>query len=93
MGKGQVKMDPVKVQGLADWPTPTNLKELCLFLGFGNYYKDFINGFSRVAQPLHKLTKKNVQWHWNDQADHAFKTLKSAFTAYLVLRNLDPNKR
>jgi hypothetical protein len=63
MGKGQVKMDPVKVQGLADWPMPTNLKELCLFLGYGNYYKDFINRYSHVAWPLYELTKKNVQWH------------------------------
>jgi hypothetical protein len=93
VGKGQVKMDPVKVQGLADWPMPTNLKELCSFLGFGNYYKNFINSYSCVARPLHKLTKKNTQWHWNDQADHAFKTLKSAFTAYPVLRNPDQNKR
>jgi hypothetical protein len=92
VGKGQVKMNPVKVQGLADWPMPTNLKELHLFLGFGIYYKDFINGYSCIAQPLHELTKKNVQWNWNDQADYAFKTLKSAFTAYPILRNLDPNK-
>jgi hypothetical protein len=63
-----------------------------LFLGFKNYYKDFINRYSHIAQPLHELTKKNVSWHWNDQANHAFKTLKSAFTAYTVLRNLDPNK-
>jgi hypothetical protein len=93
VGKGQVKMDPVKVQGLTDWPMPTNLKELRSFLGFGNYYKDFINGYSRVTRPLHELTKKRVQWHWNDQADHTFHTLKSAFTAYPVLRNPDPNKR
>jgi hypothetical protein len=86
-------MDPVKVQGLVDWPMPTNLKELRLFLGFGNYYKDFINGYSCIAWPLHELTKKNIQWHWNDQADHTFKTLKSAFTVYPVLRNPDPNKR
>ena len=47
VGKGHVKMDPIKVQGITDWPTPTNLKELRLFLGFGNYYKDFIQGYSR----------------------------------------------
>ncbi len=42
VGKGHVKMDPIKVQGIANWPTPTNLRELRSFLGFGNYYKDFI---------------------------------------------------
>jgi hypothetical protein len=46
VGNGQVKMDPVKVKGITDWPTPTNLKELRSFLGFGNYYKDFIADYS-----------------------------------------------
>jgi hypothetical protein len=46
VGKGQVKMDPIKVQAITDWPTPTNLSELCSFLGFGNYYKDFIPEYS-----------------------------------------------
>ena len=52
VGKGQVKMDPVKVKGLMDWPTPTNLKELRSFLGFGNYYKDFIADYSKITCPL-----------------------------------------
>jgi hypothetical protein len=46
VGNRQVKMDPVKVKGITDWPTPTNLKELCSFLGFENYYKDFIADYS-----------------------------------------------
>ena len=56
VGNGRVKMDPIKVQGIADWPTPTNLKELQSFLGFGNYYKDFIQDYSRITRPLHDLT-------------------------------------
>jgi hypothetical protein len=66
VGKGQVRMDPVKVQGITDWPTPTNLQELRSFLGFGNYYKDFIIDYSRIAHPLHDLTKKDSPWQWND---------------------------
>jgi len=49
VGKGQVKMDPVKVQGITDWPTPTNLYETRSFLGFGNYYKDFIANYSHIT--------------------------------------------
>jgi hypothetical protein len=60
VGKGHVRMDPVKVQGITNWPTPTNLKELRSFLGFGNYYKDFIPGYSHITRPLHNLTKKDV---------------------------------
>jgi Reverse transcriptase (RNA-dependent DNA polymerase) len=44
VGRGQVKMDPVKVKGIMDWPVPTNISELCSFLGFGNYYCDWLLG-------------------------------------------------
>jgi Reverse transcriptase (RNA-dependent DNA polymerase) len=60
VGKGQVKIDPVKVKGIMDWPVPTNVSELYLFLGFGNYYKDFIPFYLRITRPLYDLTKKNT---------------------------------
>ena len=49
VGGGQVKMDLVKVEGLAKWPCPTSVKELRAFLGFGNFYKDFIDHYSLIA--------------------------------------------
>ena len=93
VGDGQVKMDPIKVKGLTDWPIPTTVKELRSFLGFGNYYKDFIQNYSYLARPLHELTRKNVQWNWGNAQDTAFNTLKKRFTSYLVLRNPDPTKQ
>ena len=62
VGGGQVKMDPVKVEGIANWPTPTLVKELRAFLSFGNFYKDFIDHYSLIAPPLHDLTKKSRMW-------------------------------
>ena len=93
VGNGQVKMDPIKVKGLTDWPTPTTVKELRSFLGFGNYYKDFIVDYSKIARPLHELTRKNTQWNWGITQNTAFTTLKDKFTSYPVLRNPDPTKR
>jgi hypothetical protein len=63
VGKGQVKMDPVKVQGITDWPVPTNLHKLRSFLGFENYYKDFIPDYSFIMCPLHNLTRKNTPYN------------------------------
>jgi hypothetical protein len=34
----KVEMDPVKVAGVADWPTPSNKKEIQSFVGFVNFY-------------------------------------------------------
>ena len=93
IGKGQVKMDPVKVQGITDWPVPTNLHELRSFLDFENYYKDFIPGYSFITCPLHDLTRKNVPYNWNNTQQATFELLKRIFILYLVLHNADPNKR
>jgi len=92
VGNGQVKMDPIKVKGLTDWPIPTIVSELHSFLGFVNYYKDFIQDYSKIAYPLHDLTKKSHAWKWEDNQQTAFDTLKCKFTSYPVLRNPDPTK-
>jgi hypothetical protein len=57
-----VKMDPVKVAGVAAWAAPENKKDMQQFLGFTNFYQRFIQAFSDVAQPLFDLTKKGVAW-------------------------------
>ena len=62
VGKGEIKMDPVKVQGIMNWPTPTNIHKICSFLGFRNYYKDFIEKYSHITRPLHQLTRKNIAY-------------------------------
>jgi hypothetical protein len=65
-------MDPVKVEGIRKWPTPTMVKEVQSFLGFGNFYKGFISHYSEMARPLYDLTKKNQQWYWDQEHDAAF---------------------
>ena len=92
VGKGGVKMDPIKVKAIEEWPVPTNLHSLRSFLGFENYYKDFIEDYSKLTHPLHDLTKKGAPWHWCDSQRIAFETLKEKFTSYPVLRNPDPHK-
>ena len=92
VGGGQVKIDPVKIEGIAEWPKPTSVKELRAFLGFRNFYKDFIDHYSLIAQPLHDLTKKSRKWEWTPPWDHAFQYLKHKFISYPILRNADQTK-
>src|SRR6202789_3551589 len=54
--EGEMRMDPVKVAGVTEWPTPTNRKEVQLFLGLANFYRRFIKGFSHHVKPLFELT-------------------------------------
>ena len=85
-------MDPVKVQGIMDLPTPTNIHEICSFLGFGNYYKDFIQKYSHITCPLHQLTRKNIIYNWRKKQQEVFQLLKCLFTLYPVLQNPDPDQ-
>jgi hypothetical protein len=54
--KGVTRMDPVKILGIKDWPTPKTIKDVHSFLGFCNFYRPFIRGFATVAHPLNELT-------------------------------------
>ena len=53
--EGKMMMDPTKLNGIHDWPIPKNVKQVCSFLRFGNFYQCFILRFSELAQPLNKL--------------------------------------
>jgi hypothetical protein len=53
-------MDPVKIAGIKNWPTPTKVKDVRSFLGFCNFYRPFIRGFAHLARPLNELTQKDA---------------------------------
>jgi len=57
-----MSMDPEKVQALQAWKDPTSVKELQQFLGFANFYRRFIQGYSTVITPMTKLLRKDVSW-------------------------------
>src|ERR1700710_2265828 len=63
-----MRMDPVKIKGIVEWPTPTNVKQVQAFLGFVNFYRRFIRGISDIARPLTKLTGKDG-WSWGPDQD------------------------
>ena len=52
---GTVQMDPAKVKGVADWPPPQNITNICSFLGFMGFYHYFIPNYSLITQPLIQL--------------------------------------
>ncbi len=64
VGNGKLQMDPKKLKGIADWPKPKTPMDICKFLGFTGYYWYFIQGYSKIAQPLLDLTKKTTLWDW-----------------------------
>lgn len=90
--RGRVRMDPVKVQAVKDWPAPNNLREVRAFLGFANFYRRFIKGFAKTAQPLNDLTKKDVPFTWEEAQQCAFDKLHTAFISEPILTLWEPNR-
>ena len=84
--KGVTRMDPTKVEGIKTWPRPTKVKDVRSFLGFCNFYRPFIPGFSKIAKPLNELTRKDVPFVWEDKHEAAFNALRDLVTSVLVLR-------
>jgi len=85
-------MDPVKIAGVTEWPTPMNKKEVQSFLGFTNFYRRFIRDFSEHARPLFDLTQNDSGWHWGEAERTAFARLKGSVTSAPVLSSPDLTK-
>jgi len=90
--EGKISMDPGKLKGIQDWPTPTTVKQIRGFLGFGNFYRRFIWRFSELAKPLNDLLKKDQKFEWTDDCQRAFDELKKRFTEEPVLMMPDQTK-
>jgi hypothetical protein len=81
-------MDPVKIAGVAEWPTPDSKKEVQSLLGFTNY-RCFIKGFSDLARPLFDLTRNNSDWHWKETERSAFEAICKRVVSAPILMFLD----
>ena len=88
-----IRMDLAKVDTIIHWPTLKNLKDIQSFLGFANFYRRFIYGFSRLAAPLTVLIRKDVKFVWDEKCEHAFQSLKKAFTSQPILLHFDPDRK
>ena len=57
-------MDPQKIEVVVSWKPPKNVSDVRSFLDLTGYYKKSVEGFSRIAAPLTKLTRKDVKYDW-----------------------------
>jgi len=85
ISKDGVATDPEKTRLVQQWPVPTNLKQLRGFLGLTGYYRKFVEGYAKIASPLHELMKKSRQYIWTEQCQLAFERLKAALLSPPVL--------
>jgi hypothetical protein len=58
--KGDISVDPSKVQDVLSWKAPTSVSDIQSFLGLTGYYQRFINGFSNIRKPMTELLEKDL---------------------------------
>jgi hypothetical protein len=63
-----IRMDQNKIKAIMEWEPPAIRKALQSFLGFANFYRRFIQGFSSIIKPLHDMVKftadRKVKFKW-----------------------------
>ena len=87
-----ISMNSKKVEDIQAWNTPQSVKDVQSFMGFANFYRRFIESYSKIAKPLTDLTKKNVKWNWTPACNAAFEHLKKRFTTSPILTHFDETR-
>ena len=85
-------MDLKKVAAITKWEAPTTVKGVRGFLGFANFYRRFIKGFSDIVRPLTELTQKDRAFQWTVTAAKAFEQLKAIVVTAPILVQFDYKK-
>ncbi|GKD14155.1 putative reverse transcriptase domain-containing protein [Tanacetum coccineum] len=84
-GTLSIHVDPAKIESIKDWASPKTSTEIRQFLGLASYYRRFIEGFSKIARPMTKLTQKSIKFDWGEKAKAAFQLLKQKLCSAPIL--------
>jgi RNase H-like domain found in reverse transcriptase len=86
-------VDSAKVEAILGWERPKSAHDIQVFLGFANFYRRFIKGYSKITAPLTNLTRKEVKFKWSPDGEEAFSSLKQTFCTAPIPRHFNPTKR
>ena len=89
----KIRIDLAKIEAIRQWDTPTCVQEVCLFIGFCNFYRQFIKNFSKIAGSLNLLTRNNIPFAWTLERKKEFQELKQCLCEDPILAHFDPKKQ
>ena len=92
IGHNTVKITPSKVKAVSEYPLPITLKQVRQFTGLTGVYRRFIPNYTETAEPLSRLTRKNIPFSWTDEQQKSFERLKELLVSSPVLQIFDPDK-
>ncbi len=70
-----LKPNPGRVSAVKEYSATSSVTEVRQFLGIASYYRRFIHGYAKTAEPLHTLTQKNETFLWTPSCQAAFQIL------------------
>lgn len=73
-----------------NFSVPKGVREIRQFLGLSSYFRKYVKNFATNARPLTSLTRKDVEFCWNDAQQNAFATLKEKLISRPILALYDP---
>ncbi|GJW16097.1 putative reverse transcriptase domain-containing protein [Tanacetum coccineum] len=80
-----IHVDPAKIESIKDWASPKTPTEIRQFLGLAGYYRRFIEGFSKIAKSMTKLTQKEIKFDWGEKEENAFQLIKQKLCSAPIL--------
>ena len=100
-----IQMEEERIEAVKNWPEPKSVRDIQVFIGFANFYRRFIQGFSKIAAPLTSMLKTSANQpksrnqsnsgatkepqFLTSKAREAFDHLKQAFTKAPILHHFD----
>jgi hypothetical protein len=87
-----ISVDPKNVASVVNWQRPATMIEIRSFLGLVGYYQCFVQNFSSIAKPLTRLTKKGVDFEWDNDCEVSFQTLKHKLVKTPILSLSESDK-
>nr|GEZ20943.1 putative reverse transcriptase domain-containing protein [Tanacetum cinerariifolium] len=81
-----------KIESIKDWASPKTPIEIRQFLGLAGYYRRFIEGFSKIAKSMTKLTQKAIKFDWGEKEENAFQLIKQRLYNAPILALLEEAK-
>jgi len=88
-----VSPDPQKVDSIVKFSAPENVSDCRSFMGLVNFVGQFIPDLATVAEPIRRVTHKDVKFKWGKEQQQAFNKIKSLMSNAKALAHFDPEAK
>ena len=92
MSNEEISIDPHKIREIMEWSVPKYVSDVRSFIDITGYYRKFIEGFSKIVNPITSLQKRRKRLVWDLKCEEICNKLKELLTTAPILKIEDPNK-